>query len=239
MNVGVDTFLLISTDKAVDPVSVMGVSKRIAEFVVKGVSEVHPMTKYLAVRFGNVLGSSGSVVPLFKKQIKEGGPITVTHPDVTRYFMTQNEAVHLVLQAATMGKGGEVFVLDMDKPIKILDLAKTLIHLCGLVPGKDIEIVFTGMRPGERMHESLFNENENILSTSHPKIMMAINGISRPHILDDISFISTAVTRGDIAAVFSRINEMVPSYQPKFMSDEKFEDVVAGKEEKFVSTKSI
>ena len=175
----VDTFVLISTDKAVRPTNVMGASKRLAELVCQGFSNQHPHTTISMVRFGNVLGSSGSVVPLFTKQIAKGGPITVTHPEVTRYFMTIPEAANLVIQAGAMAQGGEVFVLDMGKPVKIVDLARRMIHLSGYEvkdetnPGGDIEIVFSGLRPGEKLYEELIIGEDNIEPTQHSLIMQA------------------------------------------------------------------
>jgi len=171
---GVQTFVLISTDKAVEPVSIMGATKRIAELELQQLP--HGGTGFVTVRFGNVLDSSGSVIPLFREQIETGGPITVTHPDMTRLFMTIPEAVQLVLHTGTMGQGGEVFVLDMGQPVRILDMAQNLVRLYGLRPGKDIEIVFTGLRPGEKLYERLFNDHEEVLKTSHPRILMAANG---------------------------------------------------------------
>jgi len=171
----VERFALISTDKAVNPVNVMGMTKKIAEEIIRYLSEdTYEKTKYIIVRFGNVLESSGSIVPLFREQIKKGGPVTVTHPEITRYFMTISEAVSLVLQATTMGNGKEVFVLDMGKPVKILDLAKRMIGLYGHRPGDDMEIAFIGLRPGEKLHEVLFNSDEVIEKTHHPKINRAI-----------------------------------------------------------------
>ena len=176
----VDTFVLISTDKAVRPTNIMGASKRLAELVCQGLSMTTDHTRISMVRFGNVLGSSGSVVPVFTKQIEQGRPITVTHPDVTRYFMTIPEAANLVIQAGAMAKGGEVFVLDMGEPVKIVDLARRMIHLSGHRaktvdnPNGDIEIIFTGLRPGEKLYEELIIGEDNIENTDHPLIMQAI-----------------------------------------------------------------
>ncbi len=169
---GARRFVMISTDKAVNPVSVMGMSKRVAEMVVQAIGSTS-QTKFMAVRFGNVLGSRGSVVPVFRKQIAEGGPVTVTHPDMTRYFMTIPEAVQLVIQAGAMGKGGEVFVLDMGEPIKITRLAEEIIRLSGMEPGKDMEIVYTGVRPGEKLFEEILTTEEVATSTKHKKIYVA------------------------------------------------------------------
>ncbi len=169
---GVDRFVLISTDKAVNPVNVMGVSKRAAEIYLQHISQ-NSRTKFITVRFGNVLGSNGSVIPRFREQIKRGGPVTVTHPDVIRYFMTIPEATQLVLQAGSMGEHGEIFILDMGEPVKILGLAEEMIRLSGYTPHKDIKIEFSGLRPGEKLYEELMLDEEGIKKTHHPKIRIA------------------------------------------------------------------
>lgn len=174
----VDKFVMVSTDKAVNPTSVMGATKRAAEIYVQSLNRFlgtldKAGTKFITTRFGNVLGSNGSVIPIFKRQIQDGGPITVTHEDITRFFMTIPEACSLVLEAATMGSGGEIFVFDMGKSVKIVDLAKRMIQLSGLVEGKDIDIAFTGLRPGEKLFEELLGDKENNMATHHPKIMIA------------------------------------------------------------------
>lgn len=168
----VKKMVLISTDKAVRPTNVMGASKRICEMIIQIFSQIS-QTEYAAVRFGNVLGSNGSVIPLFRQQIKEGGPVTVTDPEIIRYFMTIPEAVNLVLQCGAYAKGGEVFILDMGEPVKILDMAKKMIRLSGHVPGKDIEIVFTGLRPGKKLYEELLIDDKNLVKTDNDRIFVA------------------------------------------------------------------
>jgi FlaA1/EpsC-like NDP-sugar epimerase len=168
---GVDKFVLISTDKAVKQANVMGATKRIAELICQGMNGAEK-TKFIAVGFGNVLNSAGSVIPLFRKQILNGGPITVTHPEMTRYFMSIPEAAQLVMHAGAIGKGGEIFVLDMGEPVRIVDLAKDMIRLMGLRVGEEIDITYTGLRPGEKIHEELVSHSEEIEKTPHEKIML-------------------------------------------------------------------
>ena len=209
---GVERFVLISTDKAVNPTSVMGATKRLTEKLGQALNKKFPHTKYMAVRFGNVLGSRGSVVPLFKKQIEAGGPITVTHPDITRYFMTIPEASQLVIEAGSLGEGGEVFVLEMGKPVKITDLAKNMIKLSGHVPGKDIKIEFTGLRPGEKLYEELMTAEEGTEVTTHAKIRKAILSDEDPHVLKQQYDKLIALQDGD--AIIAQMKVMIPTYKP-------------------------
>ncbi len=168
---GVEKFVMVSTDKAVNPTNVMGASKRIAEIYIQSLNKISK-TRFITTRFGNVLGSNGSVIPRFKKQIEEGGPVTITHPDITRYFMTIPEACQLVLEAGCMGQGGEIYVFDMGKSVKIIDLARKMIKLSGLTEGKDIQLVYTGLRPGEKLYEELLADAENTMATHHPQILI-------------------------------------------------------------------
>lgn len=211
---GVERFVMISTDKAVQPASIMGVSKRLCELLVLGLSQ-ESGTQFVTTRFGNVLGSAGSVVPLFQHQIREGGPVTVTHRDVVRYFMTIREAVQLVLQAATMGKGGELFVLNMGRETRILDLAKQLIRLSGLEPFRDIPIVFTGLRPGEKMYERLWIEGEVPEPTTHDNIFIVrTNGAPSKRMHKGLMEVLAAAERSDRPALMEGIRALVPEYQP-------------------------
>ena len=208
---GVSRFVFISTDKAVNPVNVMGATKLLAEMLVHDAA-LRTGAPYVSVRFGNVLASRGSVVPLFKRQILAGGPLTVTHPDMCRYFMTIPEAVQLVMQAAALGRGGETFLLDMGEPVKIVDLAKDLIHLSGLEEGKDINIVFTGLRPGEKIFEELYSNNEEFERTDHEKVFR-LRQSSAPDVRRDrLGDVIAAAQMGDGLRVRQQLSEMLPVY---------------------------
>jgi FlaA1/EpsC-like NDP-sugar epimerase len=210
---GVAEFVMISSDKAVRPASVMGATKRLAELLVRSFQP--DGGAYVSVRFGNVLGSNGSVVPIFKEQIARGGPVTVTHPEMRRYFMTIPEACQLVLQASTMGKGSEIFVLDMGEPVKIADLARNLILLSGLRPEHDIRIVFTGPRPGEKLFEELNEEAEGLLPTHHEKInVFAGEAIPWPEIERYLSRLRTSCRERNCDALLSVVRQVVPEYRP-------------------------
>ena len=208
---GVERFVMISTDKAVNPTSVMGATKRVAEKVIISMNDTYD-TKYITVRFGNVLGSRGSVIPLFKKQIEAGGPVTVTDPEMTRYFMTIPEASQLVLQAGAMGKGGEVFLLDMGEPVKIIDLARNMIRLSGLEPDKDIHIKITGLRPGEKKYEELLTSEEGTNRTNHTKIFeAALDTVDRDWLIEKISTFDSCETDMDVIGV---LQDIIPTYTP-------------------------
>lgn len=225
---GVQRFVLISTDKAVRPTNVMGASKRLAELVLQGLAERQSKTVFSMVRFGNVLGSSGSVVPLFRDQIRDGGPITVTHPDIIRYFMTIPEASQLVLQAGSMGQGGEVFVLDMGEPVKIADLARKMIHLMGLTektedrPAGDIEVIYTGLRPGEKLYEELLI-GDDPQGTAHPRIMMA-REVSLPW--DDVAELLTKLTRASQAFDCQAVVEILKQARTGYVPNDDVADLV-------------
>jgi FlaA1/EpsC-like NDP-sugar epimerase len=212
MEYGVEKFVMVSTDKAVNPTSVMGATKRVAELYTQSLNEFGK-TKFIATRFGNVLGSNGSVVPLFRKQIEAGGPVTVTHEEITRYFMTIPEACNLVLEAGSMGIGGEVFVFDMGQPVKIMDMAKKMVRLSGLQLGKDIEINVTGLRPGEKLYEELLASSENTMSTHHPKILRAkVNTFSNNVIKEQLNLLTEIMIDGDVVGMVRKVKSIVPEY---------------------------
>lgn len=218
-------FVLVSTDKAVRPTNVMGTSKRVAELILQ--SFQGNGTRFMAVRFGNVLASSGSVIPLFRKQIEHGGPVTVTHPEVTRYFMTIPEAAQLILQAGALGEGGEIFVLEMGTPVKIADMAADLIRLSGKEPGKDIEVVFTGLRPGEKLYEELITHGEDVARTRHEKIMaLQCNGnwnwngfntqdLFRSWLVKEIEDLYRIAETNDACGIKQKLKQLVPEYTPQ------------------------
>ncbi len=204
-------FVMVSTDKAVNPTNVMGATKRIAEIYTQCIGNGH--TQFITTRFGNVLGSNGSVIPIFKKQIEKGGPVTLTHKEIIRYFMTIPEACNLVLEAGAMGQGGEIFVFDMGKPVRIFDLARKMIQLSGFIPEKDIKIIETGLRPGEKLFEELLTNNENILHTHHPKIMRArVESFNRKNIEHALNNLGSALIEKDIFLLVSKMKDMVPEY---------------------------
>lgn len=210
---GVDRFVMVSTDKAVNPTNVMGASKRMAEMYTQALNSNQEKTHFITTRFGNVLGSNGSVIPLFRRQIEAGGPITVTHQDITRYFMTIPEACNLVLEAGAMGRGGEIFVFDMGESVKVIDLARKMVRLSGLQPDVDIEIKVTGLRPGEKLYEELLADKENTRPTHHPKIMIA--GVRQVQFADALVMISRAkeaLVSGDPMEVVSVMKTFVPEF---------------------------
>lgn len=228
----VEKFVMVSTDKAVNPTNVMGCSKRIAEIYVQSLNN-HlenlngARTSFVTTRFGNVLGSNGSVIPIFKKQIDHGGPITVTHPEVTRYFMTIPEACQLVLEAGIMGNGGEIFLFDMGESVKILDLAKKMVQLSGLVPNKDIDIVFTGLRPGEKLFEELLNQKENTVPTHHEKIMIAkVQEYKYPEINSFIELFHDLVNDKNELKMVALMKELVPEYRSNYSRFEVLDEAV-------------
>lgn len=216
---GVEKFIMISTDKAVNPTNIMGASKRIAEMYVQSLDEaikkgtIKGKTKFITTRFGNVLGSNGSVIPFFKEQIKAGGPVTVTHPNIIRYFMTIPEACRLVLQASTMGSGGEIFVFDMGEQVKIVDLARRMIKLSGLIPDKDIKITFSGLRPGEKLYEEVLSDKETTFETQHPKIRGAhVRRVDYSQIEHDIEELVKLAHGPYTEALVSKMKTVVPEF---------------------------
>lgn len=258
---GVEKFVMISTDKAVNPTNIMGASKRIAETYVQSLNHAsnnppaaeflsrliqdddddsititaNVKTKFITTRFGNVLGSNGSVIPRFRTQIQHGGPITVTHPDITRYFMTIPEAVQLVLEAATVGHGGEIFVFDMGEPVKIADLAANMIKLSGLIPDKDINIVYTGLRPGEKLYEELLNEAEKTLPTHHEKIKIAkVVSRSYKEVLNDIENLTDLCKQGDHLKLVGKMKQIVPEFISNNSEFSKLDEVKTKKKVLFV-----
>jgi FlaA1/EpsC-like NDP-sugar epimerase len=213
-----ERFVMISTDKAVNPTNVMGASKRMAEIYVQGLSsEKNITTKFITTRFGNVLGSNGSVINRFKDQIEKGGPLTVTHPNITRYFMTIPEACQLVLEAGSMGNGGEIFVFDMGQPVAIADLAKKMIRLYGMIPNIDINITYIGLRPGEKLYEELLNDAENTLATYHDKILIAkvreVELISINESFNDLRLLVTSASKvSNEMELVGKMKELVPEF---------------------------
>ena len=229
----VKKFVMISTDKAVNPTNVMGASKRICEMYIQSQSQLERVkTQFITTRFGNVLGSNGSVVPLFSKQIAAGGPVTLTHRDITRYFMTIPEACQLVLEAGFMGKGGEIFVFDMGKPVKIYDLAVKMITLAGLEPGRDIDIIETGLRPGEKLYEELLATKENTLPTYHKKIMIGKTRECNPVLVhhEVLSLLNLLKSATDDQLVCA-MKKLVPEFVSQNSTYERF-DQTTSKENK-------
>ena len=218
---GAERFVLVSTDKAVNPTNVMGATKRVCEMVCTDLQQDYVDTRYIAVRFGNVLGSTGSVIPLFRRQIEVGGPVTVTHPDVRRYFMSIPEAVQLVMQAAAMGRGGEVFVLEMGEPVRIVDLAREMIALSGFIPEKEIKIVFTGLRPGEKLYEELLTDAESTVATSHPGVRIARLSPNMSEFRENLTNLlrtGAETTRTDL---LKQLRGLVPEYGPAIEENRK------------------
>jgi FlaA1/EpsC-like NDP-sugar epimerase len=238
---GVNKFVMISTDKAVNPSNIMGTTKRIAEIYIQSLknSARNNGTRFITTRFGNVLGSNGSVIPRFKAQIQKGGPITVTHPEITRYFMTIPEAVHLVLEAGTMGIGGEIFIFDMGEPVKITDLALKMIKLAGLQPERDIKIVYTGLRPGEKLYEELLNDGESTMPTYHEKIKISqVIDYTYEHVLADVNELLTLNKQNNVVAVVNKMKTIVPEFISKNSEYEELDNKEESKELEVVEEES-
>jgi FlaA1/EpsC-like NDP-sugar epimerase len=213
----VNRFVMVSTDKAVNPTNVMGASKRAAELFVQSLQNVEGnVTKFITTRFGNVLGSNGSVIPHFKKQIEAGGPVTITHPEIVRYFMTIPEACELVLQAGTMGEGGEIFVFDMGEPVKIIDLAKRMIKLSGFEPNIDIKIIYTGLRPGEKLYEELLSDDAKTLPTHNDKIMISKDPSMG---FEDIDRLTKEITKASLRRDKVEVVKILKTIVPEFRSN--------------------
>ena len=233
----VDRFVMVSTDKAVNPTNVMGASKRIAEIYVQSLAynlQTHNdsrTTRFITTRFGNVLGSNGSVIPLFRKQIASGGPVTVTHRDIIRYFMTIPEACSLVLEAGCMGDGGEIFLFDMGKPVKIYDLATRMISLAGLRLGRDIQIVETGLRPGEKLFEELLNDKERTTATRHKKIMIAkVRVYDYSEVCSRLASLKKFAEIGDQHAVIAQMKRIVPEFKSQNSQWQSIDDEISESE---------
>jgi len=230
----VEKFVLISTDKAVNPTNVMGASKRIAEMYVQSLHDHinengYNNTKFITTRFGNVLGSNGSVIPLFKEQIEKGGPVTVTHPQVMRYFMTISEAVQLVIDAGAMGSGGEIFIFDMGKSVKIIDLARKMIKLSGLEPDIDIQIKLIGLREGEKLYEELLNDKENTMPTYHKKILIAnVRKVAYESITMQVGTLMSLLAQKDENKVVEQMKRMVPEFVSKMSRYEALDQKMVG-----------
>jgi FlaA1/EpsC-like NDP-sugar epimerase len=209
----VEKFVMVSTDKAVNPTNVMGASKRIAEIYTQSLNK-NSTTKFITTRFGNVLGSNGSVIPRFRQQIETGGPITITHPDITRFFMTIPEACQLVLEAGAMGKGGEIFIFDMGESVKIVDLAKKMIKLSGLILDKDISIIYTGLRPGEKLYEELLANEENTIPTHHKQILIAkVKEYDFETISSSINELINLFDQQNNKSIVKKMKELVPEFK--------------------------
>lgn len=221
---GVNRFVMVSTDKAVKPTNVMGATKRAAELFVQALQNTeNNKTKFITTRFGNVLGSNGSVIPHFKKQIEKGGPVTITHPDIVRYFMTIPEACDLVLQAGTMGKGGEIFVFDMGEPVKILDLAKRMIKLSGFEPNLDIKIIYTGLRPGEKLYEELLSDDAKTLATHNEKILISKDPNMK---FEDIEKYTNQIIKAALRREKIQVVQILKEIVPEFKSNNSIYEVL-------------